>query len=127
MSRLSIRGVGKTFASNRRGVPPTQALQPVSLEVGDNDFITVLGPSGCGKSTLLRLVAGLETPTTGEILLDGQPVKQPVVADDRVVEIDADDHARRRRDSIRPAMPSAVRVMAALRSTWPAMAWSSST
>ncbi|MCA0249646.1 MAG: ABC transporter ATP-binding protein [Proteobacteria bacterium] len=77
MSRLSIRGVGKTFASNRRGVPPTQALQPVSLEVGDNDFITVLGPSGCGKSTLLRLVAGLETPSTGEILLDGVPISGP--------------------------------------------------
>ena len=77
MSRLSIRGVGKTFASNRRGVPPTQALQPVSLEVGDNDFITVLGPSGCGKSTLLRLVAGLETPSTGEILLDGVPIDGP--------------------------------------------------
>ncbi len=74
MSRLSIRGVSKTFPSGRRDLPPTQALQPVSLEVGDNDFITVLGPSGCGKSTLLRLVAGLETPTAGEILLDGKAI-----------------------------------------------------
>jgi len=77
MSRLSIRDVGKTFASGRRDVPPTEALKPVSLEVDDNDFITVLGPSGCGKSTLLRLVAGLETPTTGEILLDGAPIHGP--------------------------------------------------
>jgi ABC-type nitrate/sulfonate/bicarbonate transport system ATPase subunit len=77
MSRLSIRNVGKIFPSSRRGVPPTEALKPVSLEIGDNDFITVLGPSGCGKSTLLRLVAGLETPTSGEILLDGAPISGP--------------------------------------------------
>ena len=74
MSRLSIRKVAKTFPGMHRGVPPTQALQPISLDVADNDFITVLGPSGCGKSTLLRLVAGLETPTAGDILLDGTPI-----------------------------------------------------
>ena len=76
MSRLSIRNVGKTYTALRRGTP-TQALLPVSLEVSDNDFITVLGPSGCGKSTLLRLVAGLETPTCGDILLDGQRIEGP--------------------------------------------------
>jgi NitT/TauT family transport system ATP-binding protein len=76
MSRLSIRQVSKTFPGVR-GKPPTQALLPVSLEVADNDFITVLGPSGCGKSTMLRLVAGLETPSSGQILLDGQPISGP--------------------------------------------------
>ncbi len=76
MSRLSIQQVGKTFAG-LRGKPSTQALLPVSLEVADNDFITVLGPSGCGKSTLLRLVAGLDAPSCGQILLDGQPVRGP--------------------------------------------------
>jgi len=77
MSRLAIRGVGKTFAGLRRDAPPTQALQPMSLDVADNDFIAVLGPSGCGKSTLLRLVAGLEQPSSGEILLDGAPIRGP--------------------------------------------------
>ncbi len=77
MSRLSIRNVTKVFQAASRGAAPTTALQPTSLEVADNDFITVLGPSGCGKSTLLRLVAGLETPTGGEILLDGQRVQGP--------------------------------------------------
>ena len=76
MSRLSIRNVSKVFPGNKGGAPTT-ALQPTSLEVNDNDFITVLGPSGCGKSTLLRLVAGLESPTSGEILLDGQRVQGP--------------------------------------------------
>ena len=76
MSRLSIQGVGRTFPGVNGGAP-TLALQPTSLEVADNDFITVLGPSGCGKSTLLRIVAGLDTPTVGQVLLDGQPVTGP--------------------------------------------------
>ncbi len=77
MSRLSIRNVGKTFPGVSRQAPPTEALRPLSLDVADNDFITVLGPSGCGKSTLLRLVAGLEEPSTGEILLDDVPIRGP--------------------------------------------------
>jgi ABC-type nitrate/sulfonate/bicarbonate transport system ATPase subunit len=77
VSRLSIRKVGKTFPGVSRQAPPTEALRPVSLDVADNDFITVLGPSGCGKSTLLRLVAGLEEPSTGEILLDDVPIRGP--------------------------------------------------
>ena len=76
MSRLSIQGVGRTFPGVNGG-SPTLALQPTSLEVADNDFITILGPSGCGKSTLLRIVAGLDTPTVGQVLLDGQPVVGP--------------------------------------------------
>jgi NitT/TauT family transport system ATP-binding protein len=76
MSTLSIQGVGRTFAGMHGGAP-TLALQPTNLEVAHNDFITVLGPSGCGKSTLLRIVAGLDTPSTGRVLLDGQPVVGP--------------------------------------------------
>jgi ABC-type nitrate/sulfonate/bicarbonate transport system ATPase subunit len=76
VSRLSIQGVGRTFPGVNGGAP-TLALQPTNLEVADNDFITVLGPSGCGKSTLLRIVAGLDTPTVGRVLLDGQAVTGP--------------------------------------------------
>jgi ABC-type nitrate/sulfonate/bicarbonate transport system ATPase subunit len=76
MGQLSIRGVGRTFPGVHRGAP-TVALQPTTLEVADNDFITILGPSGCGKSTLLRIVAGLDTPTLGEVRLDGAPVAGP--------------------------------------------------
>ena len=73
MSKLAIEGVGRIFPGVRGGAP-TVALQPTSLTVADNDFITILGPSGCGKSTLLRIVAGLDTPSRGGILLDGVPV-----------------------------------------------------
>jgi NitT/TauT family transport system ATP-binding protein len=55
----------------------TVALQATDLGVAENDFITILGPSGCGKSTLLRMVAGLDTPTTGSITLDGRAVTGP--------------------------------------------------
>ncbi|HKQ27594.1 MAG TPA: ABC transporter ATP-binding protein [Burkholderiales bacterium] len=60
-----------------RVFPGTQALEATYLSVEDNDFICILGPSGCGKSTLLRIVAGLDTPTTGKVLLEGQPVERP--------------------------------------------------
>ena len=71
-----LDGVTRTFPGVRGGAP-TIALQPVSLDVADNDFITILGPSGCGKSTLLRIVAGLDAPTAGKVLLDGAPVTGP--------------------------------------------------
>jgi NitT/TauT family transport system ATP-binding protein len=76
MSKLAIEGVGRVFPGVRGGAP-TQALQPTSLQVADNDFITILGPSGCGKSTLLRIVAGLDAPTSGQVLLDGAAVAGP--------------------------------------------------
>ena len=76
MSALAINNVSRTFVGVHGG-PPTQALLPTSIAVTDNDFITILGPSGCGKSTLLRIVAGLDTPTSGEVRLDGQAVRRP--------------------------------------------------
>src|SRR5580765_355821 len=76
MSKLAIENVARTFPGVRGGAA-TVALQPVSLNVADNDFISILGPSGCGKSTLLRIVAGLDTPNAGRVLLDGAPVTGP--------------------------------------------------
>jgi len=76
MPQLSIEQVSRLFPAVHRGMP-TQALLPVDLQVADNDFLTILGPSGCGKSTLLRIIAGLDTPTTGRALLDGKPVTGP--------------------------------------------------
>jgi len=74
MSILQILQVSKTF--NTHGAV-TQALTATDLSVDENDFITILGPSGCGKSTLLRMVAGLDTPSSGEIKLEGVQVTGP--------------------------------------------------
>ena len=76
MGFLSVEAVSKEFPGVRGG-PATLALEKTDLTVDDNDFITILGPSGCGKSTLLRIVAGLERPSTGRVLLDGAPVSRP--------------------------------------------------
>ena len=64
---LEIKNLKKSFDGN--GV-----LDGVSLAMGDGEVVVVIGPSGCGKSTLLRCVNGLETPDSGEILLDGKPI-----------------------------------------------------
>jgi NitT/TauT family transport system ATP-binding protein len=74
--KLLIDGVSRVFPGQRGG-EPTRALEPTRLAVAENDFITVLGPSGCGKSTLLRIVAGLDRPSAGRVLLDGRAVRGP--------------------------------------------------
>jgi NitT/TauT family transport system ATP-binding protein len=77
---LQINGVSKVFTSQDRRV---QALAPIDLTVKQGEFVCLLGASGCGKSTLLSLVAGLETPSGGTILINGAPVRGPGV--DRVM------------------------------------------
>ncbi len=72
MNRLLIDGVGKVFnGDNTREVT---ALKDVQLSAGSGEFICIIGPTGCGKTTLLRLIAGLESPTSGTIRLDDQPI-----------------------------------------------------
>lgn len=66
---LEFRNVSKAFPSARGTV---QALSNISLHVQDGEFLTIVGPSGCGKSTLLNLLVGLESPTTGQIFLEGK-------------------------------------------------------
>lgn len=68
---ISIRNLVKEFDLGGKKSP---VLRNVSLEMGARSFFTLLGPSGCGKSTLLRCIAGLETPTSGEILINGEIV-----------------------------------------------------
>jgi len=76
MGFLRIEGVSRVFPGVSGG-SPTRALDRTDLAVEDNDFIAILGPSGCGKSTLLRIVAGLDAPSSGCVMLDGEPVSRP--------------------------------------------------
>ncbi|MGA7804897.1 ABC transporter ATP-binding protein [Bradyrhizobium sp.] len=71
---VSLRGVGKTYASPRG---PVAALVDIDLDIKRQEFVSVVGPSGCGKSTLLKLVAGLESISCGRALIAGQPLDGP--------------------------------------------------
>src|SRR5437016_10716070 len=66
---IEFRDVRKVHAQGRRDVV---ALDGVSLRIGSREFVTIMGPSGSGKSTLLHLAGGLDVPTSGEVLVDGQ-------------------------------------------------------
>jgi NitT/TauT family transport system ATP-binding protein len=69
-SKLSVSRLNKSFGD-------LEALRSVDLKVDRGEFISVVGPSGCGKTTFLRIIAGLETATSGEVLLDGHAVRKP--------------------------------------------------
>ena len=73
-AKLVVDHVFKSFRQKRQTV---HALDDVSLEVAEGEFIVIVGPSGCGKSTLLDIIAGLEKPDKGRVLADNQPVLAP--------------------------------------------------
>ena len=70
---LEVKALGKTFET-RKGA--TVALRNINFATHRREFLCIVGPSGCGKSTLIRILAGLDTQTSGEVLLDGKPVQQ---------------------------------------------------
>jgi ABC-type nitrate/sulfonate/bicarbonate transport system ATPase subunit len=65
---LSVAGLSKTYAGRR----PVEALREVSLQVDDGEFVSIVGPSGCGKSTLFNLIAGIEAPSSGRMVVQGE-------------------------------------------------------
>lgn len=73
-SRVRVDDVGKQYAGSQG---PVQALEDVSFEVEPGEFVCLVGPSGSGKTTLFRVVAGLESPTSGTVSLNGTPVTEP--------------------------------------------------
>jgi len=73
---LSLRGLAKTFTEKKSG-HKLEVLSGIDLEIEPGSLTCILGPSGCGKTTLLRLIGGLETPSAGEVLFEGEPVAGP--------------------------------------------------
>lgn len=73
---LKLEGVSKSFARIEKN-DITNALSEIDLEMRDAEFISLVGTSGCGKSTMLRLIAGLITPTTGQLTVNGEPITGP--------------------------------------------------
>lgn len=71
---ISIRDAALTYQARNGEV---EALRRVSFDVAEGEFVSIVGPSGCGKSTLLALIAGIERPSGGEVLVDGEPVRAP--------------------------------------------------
>ena len=69
MAAVAVNEIRKTFGG-------VNAVNGISLEARDGEFMVLLGPSGCGKTTLLRIIAGLEKPTSGQVLIDGQVVNE---------------------------------------------------
>jgi len=71
---LEVKGLGKRFVSDAGSV---DALHDISFRAHRRELLTVVGASGCGKSTLIRILAGLDEPSSGQVLVDGQPVSGP--------------------------------------------------
>jgi NitT/TauT family transport system ATP-binding protein len=71
---LEVRNLGKHFDAQQGQVT---ALRDINFKTHRREFVCVIGPSGCGKSTLIRILAGLESPSSGEVLLDNKPVTEP--------------------------------------------------
>jgi len=76
---ISVSGVNRVFGKGRKQVV---ALTDVDLKVADGEFVSLIGPSGCGKSTLLRLVADLDSPTSGAITVFGKAARQARIDQD---------------------------------------------
>jgi len=72
---VRIDNLAKTYAT--RAGEPVAALGATTLDIGQGQFVAIVGPSGCGKSTLLSLIAGLQQPSAGRVLIDGSEVRRP--------------------------------------------------
>jgi putative ABC transport system ATP-binding protein len=79
---ITLRDVSKTVVSGRE---PLTILHPLSLEIARGEFVAIVGPSGSGKSTLLGLIAGLDSPSSGDVLIDG--VNITTLGEDRLAKL----------------------------------------
>lgn len=76
MIKLKLDKISKTFRNHRLG-NQTTALEDISLDISESEFVALIGPSGCGKSTLLHILAGLDKPSGGRIYINGKAVEKP--------------------------------------------------
>lgn len=74
MTKLQLRNITKMFNTNDSSKSSVTAVENVTLQIEEGEFVCFVGPSGCGKSTLLNILAGLDKPTEGEIILNGHPI-----------------------------------------------------
>lgn len=75
VAKLEARNIGKWFVGNDgKENQDTIAIKNINLSIEEGQFVCFVGPSGCGKTTLLNIIAGLDKPTEGEVILDGRPV-----------------------------------------------------
>ena len=84
MSSIKLSAVSKIFQSESKKRESVKAVDNFSLEIEDGELLVLLGPSGCGKTTVLRMVAGLEVPTSGDIMI-GEKVITELHSKDRGV------------------------------------------
>ena len=74
MAKLEARNISKQFATGNGMDSSVNAIRDINLSISEGEFVCLVGPSGCGKSTLLNILAGLDSPSSGEVLLDGRTV-----------------------------------------------------
>ncbi|MCK5871932.1 MAG: ABC transporter ATP-binding protein [Methylococcales bacterium] len=82
MSHIHIKNLNKSYLDRSPNTAYKKnhrinVLENINLEFKDGEMVCILGPSGCGKSTLLKMIAGFEQPSSGEVLIDGQPIDGP--------------------------------------------------
>ena len=75
MAGVRFEALSKTYPGRRGGLP-VPVIRELDLTIEDGEFLVLVGPSGCGKSTLLRLLAGLDSPSSGEIRIGERPISQ---------------------------------------------------